>query len=978
MKQTRFFDLVERLDVILKSRDIRNSIPELQDLTSDESLRKYFFEHLTDANWLEILAEYGFFAEPPLPKTDPIKQTIEFPIWPVSRYLARMASVRPDVVLQIILKIPETNNVRIHEDLTDAALAMPASMAAQWTRKEVKWIEMQERLYLILPDRWGALIKHLAIGNEVEQALALARSLLAVMPDPKAKEKEEHEAVGLSPEPQALFDVWGYEQILKKYIPYLIEATGKSGLLLLCDTLDAAIKFSKRRPEKEFPEDYSYVWRPAIEEHEQNVGLNLQDKLVSAVRDAAATVAEANTAIIPEIVEVLENRKWRVFRRIALYLLGLFPEVSADLIAHRLTDKAMFDEGANNHEYVLLMERGFGLLREENKEIILKWIEEGPDLEKFKMPREQWTGKRPSEEDVVRYKKFWQRDRLSWFKTSLTEDWKTRYELLIEELGEPQYPEFAVRRSTTWVGPTSPKSAEELRSMSIEVLVEFLKSWKPTEERMAPSPEGLGRVLSGVIVEDPNKFATESAKFQELDPTYVRALFSGLNDAAKQKKVFLWKPVLELCSWVVDQPREITGRRSEYADLDPGWIWTRKAIGELLSSGFGSNDVPIPYELRSLAWRVLKPLTEDPDPTPEREAEYGGSNMDPVTLSINTTRGEAMHAVIRYGLWVRRHIEKGVDGEKRVQRGFQEMPEVRHVLDQHLDPSQDASLAIRAVYGQWFPWIVSFDKKWATENTRTIFPMNAQYQDLRNAAWEAYIIFCPPYDSVFGVLREEYSRAIELLGLLSKEKRYIANPEDRLAEHLMTFYWRGKLLLDDEKKLLDRFHERAPDKVRGHAFDFIGRSLEAEKGAVPTEIIKRLRILWNDRFSIARLSPDANARELAAFGWWFASAKFDDEWSINQLMEVLKLTKKAEPDHLVIQRLAEVCKVFPRQCVECLRLMAEGDKEGWQVYGWREQALTILGIALQSSDPDIKAASENVVNYFGKRGYLEFRSLLQK
>ena len=265
MTQKTFFDLVERLDVILEGRDIRGSISELRDLTSDESLKKYFFEHLPGANWLETLAENGFFVEPPPPQTDPIKQTVAFPIWPESRYLARMASVKPGMVLEIILKIPETNNVRVHEDLVDAALAMPADMAARWTNKEVKWIEKQQRLYLILPDKWGALIKHLAIGNEVEQALALARSLLAVLPDPKAKEKEEHEAIGLSPEPQARFDVWGYEQILKKYIPYLIEAAGESGLLLLCDTLDAAIKFSKTEGIIPAPES-SHAIRAAIDE----------------------------------------------------------------------------------------------------------------------------------------------------------------------------------------------------------------------------------------------------------------------------------------------------------------------------------------------------------------------------------------------------------------------------------------------------------------------------------------------------------------------------------------------------------------------------------------------------------------------------------------------------------------------------------------------------------------------------------------
>ena len=978
MKQTRFFDLVERLDVILEGRDIQGSISELQELTSDESLRKYFFEHLKDANWLKPLADNGFLTQPPLVKVDPINQTIEFPAWPESRYLARMASLESDVVLEIMLKIPVTDNVRVHEGLADAALAMPPDLAAEWVKREVEWIDKQKRLYF-LADKLGALIKHLALGDQVSIALTLSRSLLAILPDPKTKEvKEEDGALGFIPEPQARFDVWDYEQVLKKYIPHLVQTSGEKGLMLLCDLLQDALKLSKRHPEKDYPEDYSYVWRPAVEEHEQNLNLSLKDKLVTAVRYSVETLVKSNKAMIPQLIKTLEDRKWRVFSRITLHILGLNPEASLDLVTSRLTNKRMFDEGANNHEYVLLMAKGFGLLREEDKKIILKWIEEGPDLEKFKMSREQWTGKRPSDEDASRYKKFWQRDRLSWFKTGLPEDWKMRYEALIKECGEPEHPEFAVYRGGTWVGPTSLKSAEELRSMSLEVLVEFLKSWKPAGDEMAPTSEGLGRELSGVIAQDPNRFAAGSVKFKELDPTYVQSLFSGLRDAAKQKKAFPWAPVLELCLWVVNQPREIPGRKGEYADLDPGWVWTRKAIAELLSSGFESYDVTIPFDLRSLAWRILRPLTEDPDPTPEHEAEYGGSNMDPVTLSINTTRGEAMHSVIHYALWVRRHIEKEPDGKDRIGRGFKEMSEVKDVLHYHLDPNHDPSLAIRAVYGQWLPWLASLDRDWTVKNIIKIFPPGETLQNMRNAAWEAYIIFCPPYDNVFELLREEYSHAIELLGSFSKEKQYLADPESRLAEHLISFYWRGKLLLDEENGLLDRFYKRASDKVRGYAFDFIGRTLETEKDAIASEIIERLKTLWNRRLVVASSSPEYHAKELAAFGLWFASAKFDDRWSIDQLMEVLKLTRKAEPDHMVIERLVEVCKVFPQESVDCLKLMAEGDKEGWEIYGWREQAQTILSVVLQSPDPNIKSAAENVVHYFGTRGYLEFRSLLQK
>ena len=137
------------------------------------------------------------------------------------------------------------------------------------------------------------------------------------------------------------------------------------------------------------------------------------------------------------------------------------------------------------------------------------------------------------------------------------------------------------------------------------------------------------------------------------------------------------------------QPREIPGRKSEY-DADTGWGWSRKAIADLLELGMTEGVAEIPYGCRDIVWRIVEPITDDPDPTPEYEARYGGTNMDPVTLSINTTRGEAMHAAMRFGVWVRRHLEKS----KQAWRGFEEIPQLLKVLDAHLDP-QELSLAVR-------------------------------------------------------------------------------------------------------------------------------------------------------------------------------------------------------------------------------------------------------------------------------------------
>jgi hypothetical protein len=70
--------------------------------------------------------------------------------------------------------------------------------------------------------------------------------------------------------------------------------------------------------------------------------------------------------------------------------------------------------------------------------------------------------------------------------------------------------------------------------------------------------------------------------------------------------------------------------------------------------------------------------------------------MDPPTLAINTTRGEAIHSTIRYALWVRRG---STAGDEASNARFDAMPEVRSVLDDHLRVEVDPSAAIRSAYG---------------------------------------------------------------------------------------------------------------------------------------------------------------------------------------------------------------------------------------------------------------------------------------
>src|SRR5439155_23455264 len=74
-------------------------------------------------------------------------------------------------------------------------------------------------------------------------------------------------------------------------------------------------------------------------------------------------------------------------------------------------------------------------------------------------------------------------------------------------------------------------------------------------------------------------------------------------------------------------------------ERDPGWRWARGSVPKLDQEAFNRDRMP--FGERDRAWSILRRVTEEPNPSPAHEARYGGSNMDPLTLSLNTNRGKA-------------------------------------------------------------------------------------------------------------------------------------------------------------------------------------------------------------------------------------------------------------------------------------------------------------------------------------------------
>jgi hypothetical protein len=939
---------------------------------------EYFFKRNESPDWIQPLSDKGFFTDPPKPKDENGYRS--FPIWPESQYLARMAAKAPELVGAILKKLPATENIYVHVDVVQAAIALPGPTAAELSSTERKWIQSQAQLLWLMPDRYADLIVALASKRESKAALGLARALLDVLPDPRFADKSNEDLGLLRPHPIGRMDQWEYEQALKKLRPALQASDSAGTLKLFLDLLQNAMRLGEPPAEPEPETDHSYIWRSAIEDHSQNdAGQEVRDILIEAVRNTAEEIIRGDPAKLASVVIEVESRKRFVFTRISLHLLALFGEKAPELVKARLGDWALLNEVGLRHEYARLAQAHFKSVDPAEQEKLLANLKSPPDMENFGRDFAAMTGRAATDEDVARAKVGWELEKLAIFRGILPPAWQARYEELTAQGGEPKHPEFPTYHEGGWSGPTSPKSSADMAVMPPEELIAYLQSWEaPTGDPFADSYEGLGRQLSAAVAESPERFAEFAHAFVGLDPTYVRSVLDGFENALRQKKSFPWTRVLELAEYVTAQPIEEsdTPEGAALLERDPDWRFARGTVADLLEEGFGRQDEGVlPIDLRDRAWKALEVVTEDPDPTPAHEAKYGGSNMDPLTLSLNTTRGKAMQAVIRYALWVRRDDEK--NHPERVERGFDALPEAREVFEAHLDTAKDPSLAVRAVYGQWFPWLVLIDPKWAAAHVDEIFP--ADQKDLRDAAWEAYLSN-QPYDNVFAVLQARYRAAVEELPEVPEkpEKRQFIDPAERLAEHVMILYWRGKLPWDEDNSLLVRFFEVAPERVRLEALEFIGRSLYNGGVQLTEPQAKRLYELWDRRFAAHLAEPGKHRDEVGAFGWWFAS-KHDAlaaDWLLDRLLKILETGTPIDAPHLVIERLADLAPKWPLKAIHAFRLMIPVQKEPGLLYGWDEQVKRLISAVLASDDKAAKEEADRAINELAARGYRAFDDLL--
>ena len=900
----------------------------------------YFFDKLNNPAWVEPLYKRGFFQRPPGADRSRNDGTVSFSDWPELRYLERMATLVPQTVGPIAVTIPDTDNSRVRELQLQIGRLLGREDGQKLADRAIEWLDDAITLRNFA-EPFAHFIMHLLELGEVKRALRLTRRLFA--------------SAGADESPvRAQLDEWHYERYLKICLPALRDRAGLQTLGVLRDLLlDSA-----RAPGEGQSEDFSYIWRRDLLRANFTVK-QITDILIDAVRDTALYLAQRADVGFEPVKTLLLARNRLILTRVVIFVAAQVCHSDDPFVLETLLDTRLVDRFTCRVEYTALLRAMFPKMSQAAQQRILEAMAREP-LQTIPESKQQEL----APERLAQLRRVVRRDRLSAFGAALPAGLTAERDVLVADLGESHAPSAP----TIWHGPTGPVTSESLERMPFPELLSYLARWAPTHEFGAPSREGLARDLQRLAKERALDWSTDARAFEGLNPTYVRGVILGLNDASTARMRLDWAVVLDLLRWVMAQPRQIvTDNNALDEGEDPDWSWTRQAIARLLTTGLTTPENEIEFGLRNGVWMVLDELLKDPDPVADADP---AEDRDPLTTSINSVRGTAGHAVFRFAWWIHKHLSAPDAG---AELRFDRMPEVKTGIERML---ADPSPAMHSVLGDWFRTMFFFDARWTEENIDGIFPEAPESRPYWLATWRAFADYDQPYEPAFAVLKPKYVFAVDQLADASEELRKKMG-EAGLGQHLTFYYWRG-VGGDETRGLLLRYFERCSSTAAAHALWSIGGGLEGAEPIAPATISALMR-LWTDLSTQAAGWPELKRREVyRQFGRWFSSGRFDNRWALLELKRALDEGAGMLDVEDVLARLEALSREYSREVADIVETLLQDERQLWQPLIWKSQVESLVRALLNSDDEAARQHAERIVNQLVENGSLFARDLLPR
>ena len=485
--------------------------------------------------------------------------------------------------------------------------------------------------------------------------------------------------------------------------------------------------------------------------------------------------------------------------------------------------------------------------------------------------------------------------------------------------------------------------------------------------------EGLAQTFQKLVSEDPEKFNVFASFLA--DPAirfvYVYHYLSGVREGIKNKGGKLTQEILSLFEYIMAQKDDPFMGSS--GDHEPGLFAAQMEVAHLLGEALNSDNPYLTREQLDRIRALLIKLAHHSDPKSDADNK---TSFDPFTHSLNCVRGEAMHGIFHYSLYLVRKREK--QSGQKLKKGYLE-PEIQQILDEKLDLTVDSSLAVHSVYGAFVPQLHFLSHDWLENNLLKIFPEDKDKDAFWKAAWDAYILASNVDRDVFKLLTLQYQRGLRLLNQPQDEQKHFGgSPNERLAQHIMFAYLAGLTDFDHENKLLELFFENAPDAIRAQGVFWLSKVLENDKPAADDILWQKCWKLWQKRLEYAETQEVIlNTQEISDYLRWLVNSPVGLDILFPTLQKSVKYLHDGFDVRQLIEYASKQCDQYPLYAVTLLQMAILTAKEvRWTPKDEDEEQ--ILQAAMDSKNEEARKIAIGIINYRGEMGDFRWKYLLER
>lgn len=798
----------------------------------------------------------------------------------------------------------------------------------------------------------AALAANLLSGGEVE----VGRWLANVLFRPQADTPEGAPAA-------ALDDFWYVDGL-----PKIVDALGTDGLSVLLPWL-----IEYERVHGNLTDTYDMTaWtresvRAANPDHISG-HRGVEQALIDAVRDLAAVAVARRPQ---EVTAALCSSGMALGRKLALFAVAKAleaPELNTEEVDALLATAGglMWDADTRNDACRIEfgeLARAVANRSPEALEPLEGFLAAGPRVEldelRERLNRDPEAEPETLDDRVADYVDRWKHRWLAAVgRQALRPGLREALDELDSRFGVIDNPLAPTSKITTWVGPTSPMSQDEMSVMSPNELVAHLESWHDGGDRFGPAPshEGQGRELTGLLTTNPLALSGEGALLGRLRPTYVSAALRGWDGALRAGLNLNWGEVAAVIRDVLNHSDEsefpVEGRRDWDDEAD--YRHAKHVAVDLLESLVGAKvkpEVPEPY-LTAYADLLIGPANDEAawEEYIEGSKESG---MDPLNLSINwrwPVRTRGLLKLLSHG--------KGAPWYERA----------REALERELQ-RDDPPAASAAAVGESLGRLLNVDPEWIDPRIPAIFGETELTRSQQVALTTAMAVHYY-HPELYKVLSQSMLAAIALGDALEPGwSSSTSGPLERIGDWVIEGVIRGDFSIDDPVAA-SFFVNTSPD-VRGRALGHVAwRFFHAD--SVDPEIRDRFAELWDTRFQHVRRSP-ADAQELSKFYWAVKCGKFPPAWWLPRLKEAVELEPHlARERYMIGKDLAMASESDPAGALDALRALiaARSDATMPALELTRNAVPLIIARAMAAGDERLKSEATAFMNALGEQGYV--------